>query len=137
DKKIDQHMTSGQGGSFMLLDVDDFKLVNDTYGHYVGDKVLIQIARILKNSINDNEIAARWGGEEFAVYLPYYNLEYAKEVAENISLQIKESTDPNVTVSIGISLWNDKRRSIEELFIEADEALYEAKETGKDRIIIR
>lgn len=137
DKKIDQHMNNGQGGSFILLDVDDFKLVNDTYGHYVGDKVLIQIANILRDSLNDNEIAARWGGEEFAVYLPYYNLEYAKEVAKTIRLQIKENTDPNVTVSMGISLWNDKRRSIEELFIEADEALYEANETGKNRIIIR
>lgn len=135
DKKIDQHMATNQGGTFMLLDVDDFKLVNDTYGHYVGDRVLIQIANVLKNTLNDNEIAARWGGEEFAVYLPYSNAEYAEEVARNISSSIKTKTKPNVTVSIGISTWSEGRHSIEELFIRADEALYEAKSTGKDCIV--
>lgn len=136
DEKIDQHMNHDVGGSFMLLDIDDFKLINDTYGHYVGDKVLIQIANILQRTINDNEIAARWGGEEFAVYLPYGNEKYAEEVADQIRTTIKGKTNPQVTVSIGISSWSNEHQSIEELFIKADEALYKAKETGKNRIKI-
>lgn len=136
DKQIDRFMTEDDGGSFMLLDVDDFKLVNDTYGHYVGDKVLIQIADVLRETVNNNEIAARWGGEEFAVYLPYCDEMYAEEIANRIRHAIQEQTDPKVTVSIGISSWCDSHHSIEELFIQADEALYKAKETGKNRIVI-
>src|SRR5699024_4518861 len=119
----------------ILLDVDDFKMVNDSYGHYVGDKVLIQIANALRKNINENEIAARWGGEEFAVYLPYSNEQYALEVAENLKIIIIETTDLVVTVSIGISTWVAGYHSIEELFIKADEALYEAKEKGKNQIV--
>ena len=136
DEKIDAHMGEQNGGAFMLFDVDDFKLVNDTFGHYVGDKVLIQIADILRSTLNDKEIAARWGGEEFAVYLPYCDAIYAEKIARQIRLSIKENTEPTVTVSIGISTWCTNRHSIEELFIKADEALYEAKSTGKNRIII-
>lgn len=136
DEKIDQYMNQDQGGSFMLLDIDDFKDVNDTYGHYVGDKVLIQIAQILKRIIKDNEIAARWGGEEFAVYLPYCNEKYAQDVANQIRLHIKDGTEPNVTVSIGIATWCNDKHSIEELFIRADEALYKAKESGKNKIVM-
>lgn len=136
DQKIEEHMTSDQGGAFMLLDVDDFKFINDTYGHYVGDRVLIQIANVLKETLKDDEIAARWGGEEFAVYLPYSNLDYAQEIAKNIVASIAEKTKPKVTVSIGISTWTDKGHAIEDLFIRADEALYKAKSMGKNRIIV-
>lgn len=136
DKEIDKHMNYDQGGAFILLDVDDFKQVNDTFGHYVGDRVLIQIANSLRRTLNENEIAARWGGEEFAIYLPYSNEKYAYEIAENIKKVIRESTEPKVTVSIGIATWSQNNPSIEELFIKADEALYEAKETGKNKIIV-
>lgn len=136
DKKIDEHMKSDRGGSFILLDVDDFKLVNDTHGHYVGDKVLIQIANVIKEAINETGIGARWGGEEFAVYIPYANEDYAQEIASTIRNNVKGQTNPQVTVSIGISSWHGKDKSIEQLFIKADEALYEAKSAGKNRIII-
>lgn len=136
DKKIDEHMKKDRGGSFILLDVDDFKLINDTYGHYVGDKVLIQIAEIIKETVNDNEIAARWGGEEFAIYVPYANEEYALTIANRIREKVEEKTDPKVTLSIGISSWYGDNESIEQLFNKADEALYEAKASGKNRIVM-
>lgn len=136
DKKIDEHLESDRGGSFLLLDVDDFKQINDTYGHYVGDKVLIQIANIIKENINGEEIAARWGGEEFAIYIPYANEDYALDIANRIKKQVREQTDPQVTLSIGISSWYGKNESIEQLFNKADEALYEAKTTGKNRIVL-
>lgn len=136
DKKIDEHMKNDRGGSFMLLDVDNFKQVNDTHGHYVGDKVLIQIAEIIKSTISDNDIAARWGGEEFAVYLPYCNEEYAHKVAYKIREKVEANTEPNVTMSIGISSWCEEKHTIEKLFIRADEALYEAKTTGKNRVVL-
>lgn len=137
DKKIDEHMKKDQGGSFMLLDVDDFKMVNDTYGHYVGDKVLIQVAEVIKDSISDQAIAARWGGEEFAVYLPSCNEDYAMGIANGIREKVITNTNPQVTLSIGISSWCQDKHTIEKLFIRADEALYEAKTTGKNRVVIK
>lgn len=137
DKKIDEHMKKDQGGSFMLLDVDDFKMVNDTYGHYVGDKVLIQVAEVIKGSISDQAIAARWGGEEFAVYLPSCNEDYAMGIANGIREKVITNTNPQVTLSIGISSWCQDKHTIEKLFIRADEALYEAKTTGKNRVVIK
>lgn len=136
DEQIDSHMQTSKGGRFILLDVDDFKLINDHYGHYVGDKVLVQIAEILKAELKENEIAARWGGEEFAIYLPDDNERYAKQVAETIRKKINEKTKPKVTVSIGIAGWNCDECSIEELFIKADKALYQAKQLGKNQIIV-
>lgn len=136
DKKIDEHLKTERGGSFILLDVDDFKQINDTYGHYVGDKVLIQIANIIKEYTNGNEIAARWGGEEFAIYIPYGNKEYALDIANKIKDKVQENTDPQVTLSIGISSWHGKNASIKQLFNRADEALYQAKAAGKNLIVI-
>lgn len=136
DKTIEEHMRDNRGGTFIILDVDDFKSINDTYGHYVGDSVLVQVANVLKAEIQQDEIAARWGGEEFAVYLPQCEREYAQAKANAIRKKVGEQTDPRVTLSVGIAIWcNNDIDSIEKLFIQADNALYKAKTTGKNRVV--
>lgn len=123
-------------GSLIVVDIDHFKKINDTYGHQIGDKILIEVSRIIKGSIRDSDIAARWGGEELAIYLPQVTTEQAVRIAERIRERVKEDTDPSVTVSCGISEWNwqDEKISVESLFYRSDMALYRAKHEGRNRI---
>ena len=130
-------MKKEKQGAFVLFDIDDFKLINDTYGHYVGDKVLIQVAKIIETEIKSGEIAARWGGEEFAIYLPHYSIQEATEKANIIREKVKKKTTPRVSLSCGVSIWTDYQEdTIEQLFIRTDKALYEAKTSGKDRVVV-
>lgn len=136
DELIQHHMQQNGQGALILFDVDDFKLINDTYGHYVGDKVLIQVANIIKSEMKEDQIAARWGGEEFAVYLPSANLAESTAKAEQIRKKVNELTNPKVSLSCGVSIWTKGQEdSIEKLFIRADKALYEAKAAGKNRVV--
>lgn len=123
-------------GSLIVMDIDNFKIFNDKYGHQVGDQVLIQICDIIRRNIRDTDIAARWGGEELAVYLPHMNLKQALIVAERIRKTIARDSDPNATVSCGVSEWrrDDERISVDNLFHQADMALYAAKHAGKNTI---
>ncbi|MCD1257940.1 diguanylate cyclase [Paenibacillus athensensis] len=123
-------------GSLIVVDIDYFKRVNDTYGHQVGDKILIQVSGIIKSSIRDTDIAARWGGEELAVYLPQVAKEQTVRIAERIRLRVMQETNPQVTVSCGVSDWNweEDKISVESLFYKADMALYEAKNSGRNQI---
>lgn len=125
-------------GSLLLTDIDLFKNINDTHGHQIGDESIRQVAQIIKGSIRDTDIAARWGGEEMAVYLPKLQLDQALMVAERIRRRVEEETDPKVTISCGVSHWNreDEKISVESLFYRADMALYEAKRTGRNQVRI-
>lgn len=137
DSYITHHMKRGSEAAFILYDVDDFKLINDEFGHYMGDRALKQVAQIIRSHLTDDQIAARWGGEEFAVYLPNLNVDEAKIIANKIREDIKEHSSPKVTVSGGIASWSRQSEdTIESLFIRADEALYKAKSLGKNQIII-
>ncbi|HLR70717.1 MAG TPA: GGDEF domain-containing protein [Pseudogracilibacillus sp.] len=136
DKIITESMIKDGKGAFILFDVDDFKLINDTYGHYIGDKVLVQVANIIQMEIGAKEIAARWGGEEFAIYMPHYNLHQATEKANRIRKKVIHQTDPQVSLSCGVSIWTSSEEdSIEKLFIRTDKALYEAKSSGKNKVV--
>src|SRR5699024_3476043 len=136
DKIITESMIKDGKGAFILFDVDDFKLINDTYGHYIGDKVLVQVANIIQMEIGVKEIAARWGGEEFAIYMPHYNLHQATEKANRIRKKVIHQTDPQVSLSCGVSIWTSSEEdSIEKLFIRTDKALYEAKSSGKNKVV--
>src|SRR5690606_23007528 len=119
-------------------DIDNFKAINDTYGHQTGDDVLIQVANIIKSSIRDNDIAARWGGEELAIYLPNAPLSSALQVAERIRERVSRKTSPRVTISIGVSQWKqqDMIKGLDTLFQKADQSLYTAKSTGKNQVIV-
>ncbi|MFF2484161.1 sensor domain-containing diguanylate cyclase [Paenibacillus sp. NPDC058071] len=125
-------------GALILVDIDHFKRINDTFGHQVGDRILVQVSGIIRSSIRNGDIAARWGGEELAVYLPGIKADQAYRIAERIRSQVEKETDPVVTVSCGVSEWtyeNDKI-SVESLFYRADMALYEAKHRGRNCIFV-
>ncbi|OPH53052.1 hypothetical protein BC351_32885 [Paenibacillus ferrarius] len=125
-------------GSLIVVDIDNFKRINDTHGHQVGDKILIQVSQIIKTSIRDSDIAARWGGEELAVYLPQVAKDQTIRIAERIRARVMEETNPQVTVSCGVSDWNweEDKISVESLFYRADMALYQAKNNGRNQIQI-
>jgi diguanylate cyclase (GGDEF)-like protein len=137
DEQICAFQKKDACGSLVLLDIDNFKKVNDRHGHQIGDDVLIQVSRIIKSCIRDGDIPARWGGEELAIYFPKVNREQAIHVAERICRKVSEETSPQVTVSCGVSDWsfNEAKLSVETLFYRADMALYKAKNSGKNQIM--
>jgi diguanylate cyclase (GGDEF)-like protein len=136
DDEMKQSMERDTQGVFLLIDIDNFKKVNDTYGHQNGDKVLVQIADIIKEKLITGGIAARWGGEEIAVYLPNYTFEEGMHLAHEFVQLIPKKSKPSVTISCGVSYWSiHQPESPLTLFKKADEALYEAKNTGKNRMI--
>ncbi|WP_405102598.1 diguanylate cyclase domain-containing protein [Oceanobacillus sp. FSL H7-0719] len=136
EDSINQHMDNGSKGVLMLFDIDDFKQVNDQFGHHIGDVVLKQVAHIIDSEIGNAGIAARWGGEELAIYLPDATLETGNLIADKIRILVASVTAPAVTVSCGISLWRkEKQDNRETLFLRADKALYKAKSNGKNRVL--
>lgn len=138
DEEIKERQGTDFCGSLIVVDIDQFKVVNDTYGHQKGDKILKQVSEIVKTSIRKGDIAARWGGEELAVYLPQLGVQQATYVAERIRFRVQNETEPQVTVSCGIAEWSwtDERVSVESLFYRADMALYEAKNNGRNQVVI-
>ncbi|QTH46013.1 diguanylate cyclase [Cohnella sp. LGH] len=138
NERIGRKQLKDSSGSLIVVDIDHFKKINDTYGHQVGDDILIQVSQIIRTSIRDSDIAARWGGEELAIYLPLLSLEQTERVAERIRQRVESETNPKVTVSCGISEWRlqDERVSVEMLFYKADMALYEAKHHGRNCIVV-
>ncbi|WP_438433500.1 diguanylate cyclase [Gorillibacterium sp. sgz500922] len=136
DDHVGKHQEADSCGSLIVVDIDDFKRINDTLGHQIGDKVLIQVSSIARSCIRESDIAARWGGEELAIYLPHVSAEQAVHVAERIRSRVHSETDPGVTVSCGVSDWSvaDERISVELLFYRSDMALYQAKRAGKNQI---
>ncbi|MED0756489.1 diguanylate cyclase [Aneurinibacillus thermoaerophilus] len=125
-------------GSLILIDVDYFKNINDTYGHQIGDEILIQVAEVLVASIRTSDVAARWGGEEMAVYLPAVQEDIAHQVAERLRMNTMSSTRPAVTISCGVATWLKENGipSVERLFQQADEALYRAKHSGRNQVCL-
>jgi len=139
DQEVIFSLKKDRQGSFILIDIDDFKRVNDSYGHQVGDDILIQVANVIKSSIRENDIASRWGGEELAIYLPNINIENAYEIAERIRYRVRKETSPPVTISCGLSEWKEQDilKSMEVLFQFADQKLYKAKRSGKNKAIMQ
>ncbi|KQL20830.1 sensor domain-containing diguanylate cyclase [Cytobacillus solani] len=138
DDKIHQSMNEDHEGTFMMIDIDNFKLINDTFGHQVGDDVIIQVANLINANIRGSDIGARWGGEELAIYLPGVSLTAGLVIAERLVKRVSESTEPQVTISCGVSHWNRGRHdSYPTLFKRADKALYIAKQSGKNKVIVQ
>jgi len=129
-----------------VVDVDNFKMVNDTHGHPFGDEVLRQVAYQLRESVRHPDVVGRYGGEEFLVVMPDTDIAAARAVIERLRETVKKlpvaheaaSRDGSaqVTLSAGLASARDGEASIEEVIRRADLALYRAKETGRDRIEI-
>ena len=125
----------------MMIDIDFFKKVNDTYGHASGDEVLRTVASVIKAHLRESDIPARYGGEEFAVLLPYTKIEEAQIVGERLRKAVEatavsiDKLTINVTISMGLAEFTPEQTG-EELFKCADKALYEAKESGRNKVCI-
>lgn len=132
----------------IMTDIDFFKKVNDTYGHAVGDCVLKNVARTIKKELRENDIPSRYGGEEFAILLPYTTLEEAQLVAQRLRSAIEKKKinieeyniegvkQLSVTISIGVSQYDKKMKEPQQLYQNADKALYSAKENGRNKVVV-
>jgi diguanylate cyclase (GGDEF)-like protein len=122
--------------SLLMIDIDDFKVINDTYGHSEGDKVLKAIGSSINELVREMDFAARYGGEELAIIMPGTDNKSAFEVAERIRETIEEMQfdDFAVTVSIGVSTCHHNAIAVEEFIKQADSALYKAKKKGKNQV---
>ncbi|MCX7738984.1 MAG: bifunctional diguanylate cyclase/phosphodiesterase [Hydrogenothermaceae bacterium] len=129
----------------LLIDVDFFKKINDTYGHDVGDKVLKEVVNLMKNNIRKDDILIRYGGEEFLLFMKkgreqesyiLNSVERLRSIIENYKIYISDSDYIKTTVSIGVNLSTDKMKDIDEAIKKADVALYKAKHKGRNRIEI-
>jgi len=122
--------------TMLLFDIDDFKKINDTYGHQIGDDVLRKVGNILLDSLRRTDIAFRYGGEEFVVILPQTSIENSKKVVDRLRALIAREINFNgkpVTISGGIAQYNGEE--LEKFIKKLDDALYEAKRSGKNKII--
>ncbi|MCS6860187.1 MAG: sensor domain-containing diguanylate cyclase [Abditibacteriales bacterium] len=128
--------------SVLLIDVDNFKQMNDRYGHRTGDAVLQALASLLLTQLRDSDVVARYGGEEFGVLLPHTDLEPARVTAERLCETIRQTPIPrrrgclHVSVSIGVASLPSHAQSPDVLVQKADYALYQAKSAGKDRVCV-
>ena len=136
-------LTSQRPLALVLIDVDRFKSINDNFGHSIGDQVLKSLAQTLKNNIRSSDYIARYGGEEFVVILPETDLKKAIQIAKKIRKVVnnlkfelrKKNKTLKITCSYGISNFTDKIPNTIDVFNGADEALYQAKENGRDAIV--
>lgn len=138
---IDQAKTNQSVVSIIMLDIDYFKLVNDKYGHNIGDLVIKTIANTLKNQLSEQDIVCRWGGEEFLMLLPEMELSQAADIAERIrgaiagrKIQVNEH-DLSVTVSCGVAEHTVNEKAVE-LISRVDVALYQAKDRGRNKVVL-
>ncbi len=132
---------TGEQSCLVLLDLDYFKNVNDTYGHPTGDSVLVTIADVIRTHLRDTDHVARFGGEEFTLLLPGTSIEGARNVAEKIRQAISDCRFPgtedalSVTASFGVApLLGDRAATLDRAYSEADRALYSAKRNGRNRV---
>ncbi len=134
--EIDRHSRYGDILSILMLDLDNFKKYNDTYGHLAGDRLLAQAGNIISSAIRSSDLAFRYGGDEFAVILPNSPTMDAFSVAERIREKIgfeMASRQLDISISIGVASWPGDGSTLDELCYAADMALYYAKHTGQNR----
>jgi diguanylate cyclase (GGDEF)-like protein len=144
-RKISQILTTEIGRcerykrifSIIMIDIDDFKQTNDTFGHNSGDTLLIDVAHIIRNAVRNTDFTGRWGGEEFLVICPETDASGATSLAENIRSVIESNNFNNAgkkTASFGVTVYNDDK-DIRSIIKRADDALYTAKNNGKNRVV--
>jgi len=132
-----------QTHSSLIIDIDHFKKINDNFGHFIGDKVIQRIAKIIKNNLTEEDLAVRFGGEEFLVVMTNKSIIEAEDLAEKIRTSIekvklihRETNEPLPPISVSIGIAQNKSTSDwPSLFKEADNALYQAKKSGRNRCI--
>lgn len=143
EEEFKRHQRLKTDLSLLMIDLDHFKYINDTYGHLAGDMVLEKVARLFECTLRSTDFIARYGGEEFVIILPHTTENNAQMLAERIRKRIEETnmvfdgTSFNVTASIGVSSICPAGFAVENGLVQrADEALYEAKQNGRNRVVI-
>lgn len=138
DFEVRRYTRYGTMVSLVLIDIDDFKKVNDTYGHLEGDRILAAMGRTLIRVARDSDICCRYGGEEFAVILPLTDVHEAGTIADRLKNELAEHLPGGwtVTVSIGVASCGKDAGTYKDLVEKADAALYQAKKNGKNRVVV-
>jgi diguanylate cyclase (GGDEF)-like protein len=143
DREVRRAAREGYGLGVLLADLDNFKQLNDAFGHAAGDAVLRRIGRFLAGAVRGEDIACRFGGEEFVLILPKASLDDAYRRAEALREGIKaqprdEPTElyPTATMSVGVAAYPDHATSVAGLILAADSAMYLAKGRGRDRVVV-
>jgi diguanylate cyclase (GGDEF)-like protein len=142
DTEIVRARRTGETLALLIVDIDHFKRVNDTYGHLVGDQVLAAIAAMLRGQVRDYDVVGRFGGEEFVVLLPRADMAEARRVAERLRTRVGRMAIPvdenviRVTISVGVAIMSIHGQDLIDLLATADLALYRAKAMGRDRICL-
>ena len=139
-QRLHSDMTGQSPTSFVMMDIDHFKRINDTYGHHVGDKVLTHVATFLKENVRTQDVLARWGGEEMVLLLSDMDKDDAcafaeslRERIENMPLQVDEE-GIDITISFGVACTQSTNRTLDSLYKKADIACYQAKSLGRNRV---
>ncbi|MBI5057819.1 MAG: diguanylate cyclase [Nitrospirae bacterium] len=132
ERSIARARRFGSSFSIIMLDLDNFKKYNDTHGHPEGDRLLVEVARMLSEEVRDLDLVARYGGEEFLILLPETDLKIACKVAERIRKSVETKTA--ITLSLGVTSCYPGIQSMKDFIKEADDALYQAKQKGKNRV---
>lgn len=137
DKQID--VLDEKRFCLILVDIDNFKKINDTYGHEHGDKSIVKFSELLQKNVRAEDTVSRWGGEEFLIICPHTNIEEAAYLAERIRRAVENTsfdTTWQVTASIGVAQYSDPESKSESYIKKVDDALAEAKQTGKNKVIV-
>lgn len=140
DKEVGRSQRYGRQMALLIFDIDHFKKINDGFGHLAGDAILARIGSLLQEHLRHHDMAARIGGEEFAVILPEVGLEGAKIVADKLLRLVAQTKFDfegeliNVTISIGVAEWTATSTDTEDIMKRADAKLYEAKNSGRNRV---
>jgi len=132
EREIQRASRYGTPLSMIMVDLDNFKRINDTYGHLKGDMSLKNAADIIKSSLRKVDFVFRYGGEEFLVLLPSSDLQMARATADRLREKLAETTDPRITMSAGVGSWSSEDAT--QFIQKTDRLLYEAKDKGKNRV---
>ncbi|MCZ8516734.1 GGDEF domain-containing protein [Paenibacillus filicis] len=138
DRIIEHWGSNHSAFSLIMLDIDYFKRINDTYGHGVGDEVLRYLSTIMLGLSRTGDYCCRYGGEEFVILLPWTSMDKAISVAERLRIKMSETVSPVgeiITISLGVATWETSDQDVSDILLRADQALYAAKQTGRNRVV--
>ena len=141
EHELERTRRTGMTTALIMVDLDHFKNINDTWGHESGNQVLQAVAQLLQDQTRKLDICCRYGGEEFAVILPSTELMLARQVAERCLIALRETlipldeTDLQVTASVGVAVADNSAQTAESLIEHADECMYEAKRGGRNQVV--
>jgi diguanylate cyclase (GGDEF)-like protein len=143
DREVRRAAREGYGLGILMADLDHFKQLNDAFGHAAGDDELRRIGRFLEAAVRGEDVACRFGGEEFVVILPKASLEDTRRRAEALrdGVKVRQSEEatrlyPSLTMSVGVAAYPEHGTSVEQLLVAADSAMYRAKALGRDLVVV-